>query len=167
MVGKFVQPLIFVTYKKEISLETTNTTTLAFSRSGDFLAVASGKRATIWSATTGQDIHIINGNSTVLSLFWEMDGALYCGFKDGMCVAVHMDGHKEVCPGRYYLITKSYQLQQLRSHGFEALDQPIHHLKIHEDGLLMALGGIHKVSIFERKDHAGNHYGHRASFIQN
>lgn len=91
-----MQPLIFVTYKKHHSLDIKDATCLAFSRSGDFLAVACGKRATIWSITTGEMTYFVDGNSRTFSLFWDLDDILYCGFDDGMCAIVRIDDRRGV-----------------------------------------------------------------------
>ncbi|KAF8870017.1 WD40-repeat-containing domain protein [Infundibulicybe gibba] len=125
-------------YKKKFDLKTSGPPlAIAFSDDGELLASGSGRLVQLWATEGGVVRHDFVGKSTVTCLLWGKQRTLYCGFESGYLVMIVVDEEKK----------------ELRTTGFQALQESIHHLAIHPSGSKLVIAT--KIERFDLALHPG------------
>ncbi|KAF8883468.1 WD40-repeat-containing domain protein [Infundibulicybe gibba] len=118
-------------YKKKFDLKTSGPPlAIAFSDDGKLLASGSGRLVQLWATEGGVVRHDFVGK-------WGKQRTLYCGFESGYLVMIVVDEEKK----------------ELRTTGFQASQESIHHLAIHPSGSKLVIAT--KIERFDLALHPG------------
>lgn len=104
---------------------------MAFSPGGEMLATGSSDGAVVlWSTATGHALHMIRGNSAVLSLCWNEvnNSELYIGYASGLLVNVSIAPVRRLAFTMYYTNVSNSCQNSLRSRGYLLHSGPIEHI---------------------------------------
>lgn len=140
--------MLHYSLEKELTLEG-RVHALAFSPSGQYLAIALNDRVCVWDTTTwALDLRFYRDSVLILSVAWNVNNQLFFGCDRGFLTMVSWE--ERVCEQSIILrSTYGRLLQEYHSQGFRATAMEVRFIAISSDTRYLALGGGGEVTIWE------------------